>query len=123
MAHPTSFDSGGGLSAGETTFGELNCMGTMDKAFQTLFGKTAKGTVLDEVKITGCKMGDKQMDYFEITLTKALCSALNVSSGGDELMVSYSFVSTKIKVEYWLQAEDGGQGASSPQEWDVKANK
>jgi type VI secretion system Hcp family effector len=121
---PVSADSGGGLSAGEVSYQELTCSGTMDKAWPTLLDKMNTGAHLDKIEVFGTKMGGTQMDYFVVTLSQVMVSSLQVSAGsGSELTVAYSFSCAKMKIEYTVQTSKGGKGASIPVEFDLKANK
>ena len=126
-AHNTaSGGTGMGGGVGISQFADFNFTCKLEKAVPTLLKFCADHKPIAEAKFTAVKMGGTGASYvyFEITLTNARVSNVDISGSSNELgHVSVVLNFEKIKIEYKEENATGGAGASSPITWDVKANK
>ncbi len=134
---------GGGLGAGKATFQDFHFTAPLSKASPLLFLACASGTHMKEAVLTARKAGDKQQDFYRVTLTECLVSSFEqgaggaappepelppgpaqpsaaVSSGGDRPIDQFSLNFVQIKLEYRPQNPDGSLGGAISAGWDVK---
>lgn len=116
---------GTGAGAGKVNVQDLSLTKWVDSSSTALMMAAAKGTHIKEAKLTVRKAGDKPLEYIKITLTDVLVSSLSTggSGGEDRLTENVTLNFAKFKVEYTVQAKEGGAGATSTAAWDIPANK
>jgi len=124
VSNSTSVAVGTGLGKGKANPSDLSFMHVYDKASPVLASFCAKGTHIDEIKLTGRKSGEGQQDYLIITLTGAFITSVQASgSSGGDVMESVSCAFKKLKIEYKMQ-DTAGKMTNGPEfTWDVEANK
>ena len=104
----TSNHTGGQMSAGKASVSDLTVMKMLDKTSPDLFQHCVTGDFIKKVELIYEKaMGDKQEDYFKITLTDALITSLQSSGSSENPMESLSF--SFQKVQYAFNPEENGK--------------
>src|ERR1700680_3075544 len=89
---PSTMHTGGGGGAGKVSFHDLTCVAPVDKAYPAILIKCASGEHISKVEIMGAKAGGDQVEYFKITLTDVIVSAVDVSGAkGAEVVANYSY--------------------------------
>jgi type VI secretion system secreted protein Hcp len=117
-------NKGGGT--GKATVEDLEFEHFIDKASPNIMQYCLKGTHIDKVVLTVRKAGDNPLDYFTLTMedvviTKVAPSAiLDGKTFYPKEKVSLSF--TKIKSEYKLQDEKGGNAGTVAAGFNIKEN-
>ncbi len=121
---PNSVSRGGGGGAALGDFHPLTVVAKMDKVYPALLEYAANGKHIDKVTLYGAKMGGTQFDYLKITLSETvLCTLCGVQgTDGDEVMCTYSFLAGKLESEYSVQTTQGGKGASTTKQFNIKTN-
>jgi type VI secretion system secreted protein Hcp len=117
--------TGGGGGAGKVNVQDLSFTKWVDASSTALMVAACKGSHIKEVKLTVRKAGDSPLEYIKITLNEVLVSSLSTggSGGEDRLTENVVLNFAKFKVEYTVQADTGGAGATSTAAWDIPANK
>ncbi len=124
VSNASTAGSGGGAGKGKAVPSDLHFTHSYDKASPVLASFCAKGTHIDELKLTARKSGDGQQDYLIITLTGAFITSVQVGgSGGGDVVENVSCSCLKIKFEYKLQDEKGKVSSGPEFTWDLEANK
>lgn len=117
--------SGTGSGAGKVNVQDLSLTKWVDSSSTALMMASCKGTHIKEAKLTVRKAGDKPLEYIKITLQDVLVSSVQTGGSGGEDRLTENVVLNfgKFKVEYTIQAKEGGAGATSTVAWDIPANK
>lgn len=99
----------GGISAGKASGSEITFTKQLDKSSPPLFLSCAQGTVQPTVKfeLTTTNASGSPVVYYRITLTNAVVSGFNTSSGGDRPSESVSMSYEKIFIEYYMMDAKG----------------
>jgi type VI secretion system secreted protein Hcp len=119
-----NFGYGGGGGAGKVAFTEMHLTKQIDKATPNLFKNLAKGTHIDEAKITLRKAGGDQVEYTVFTFKQLIVSSQQISgSQGAVFMESLSLSFTEFKMEYKEQDDKGALKGAIVGGWNVKENK
>lgn len=122
----TSSSTGGGGGAGKVTVHDIHFTMHTSKASPELMTATASGKHFKEAVLVVRKGGQKQQDYFKITLSDVLVSSYGVGAGGDENSVPVDQVSLnfgKVKMQHYPQGADGSLSTPVEGIFDVKGNK
>jgi type VI secretion system secreted protein Hcp len=84
----------------------------------------AKGSHIDECKLTCRKAGDGQQKYIEITMKKCLVSSLSTggSGGEDRLTENVSLNFAEVSFEYFTQNEKGITASGGVLKWKIAEN-
>lgn len=123
VSNATSAGLGSGAGKGKAVPAELNFTHIYDKASPVLATFCAKGTHIDEVKLTGRKSGDGQQDYLIITLNGAFITSVSPSGGaGGDVVETVSVAFHKVKIEYKTQDDKGKVAAGPEMTWDLEKN-
>jgi type VI secretion system secreted protein Hcp len=114
--------SRGGLSAGRTSFQELNVGKHVDASTTGLMLACAKGTHIQEAKLTVRKAGGNRLDYMIITMRDVLVSSVRHSGSPEETEVveSITLGYAHLQVVYIGQTADGRPEAPKEFNWDPK---
>lgn len=117
-----SAQGGGGVSA---NYQDLSCSKYADKSTPNLLMYSAKGTPIDEAKLTVRKAGDNPQDFYIYTMEKCIVSSVQLGGSGDaaQMVDSFSLNFAKIKVEYMVQGDDGSLSAGPEVTIDIKASQ
>ncbi|MEO7242130.1 MAG: type VI secretion system tube protein Hcp [Variovorax sp.] len=124
LSNASSAGQGGGAGQGKAVPEALQFVHNLDKASPVIQSFCAKGTHIDELKLTARKAGDGQQDYMTITLTGAFIIAVHTGgSGGGDVTETVRCSFHKQKTEYKIQ-DDKGKLSSGPEwTWDVEKTK
>lgn len=123
-SNASSAGVGGGSGQGKAVPMDISFTHNYDKASPVLASFCAKGTHIDEVKITARKSGEGQQDYMIITLTGAFVTSVQIGgSGGGDMVETVSCAFKKIKTEYKVQ-DDKGKVSPGPEfTWNLEDGK
>jgi type VI secretion system secreted protein Hcp len=116
---------GGGGGTGKSSFQDFHFTKLVEKSSPNLMQACATGKHIPKAVLTVRKAGEKQQEYYKITLSDVLISSWqNGGHGGDGTVPeSFSLNFSKIEFEYKPQDSKGGLEGSLFGKWDVKANK
>lgn len=93
--------SGQESRAGRADVSNITVMKFLDKTSPQLFSECVQGNYLKKVDIIYDKpMGDKQEDYFKLSMEDALITSIQLSGSNENPTESVSFAFSKIKVSY-----------------------
>lgn len=125
LSQSGSAQHGSGAGAGKVNVQDLSLTKWVDSSSTALIVAACKGTHIKEAKLTVRKAGDKPLEYIKITLNDIIVSSVQTggSGGEDRLTENVVLNFAKFKVEYTIQAKEGGAGATSTAAWDIPANK
>jgi type VI secretion system secreted protein Hcp len=120
-----SMAAGGGGGTGKSSFQDFHFTKGADKASPNLFQSCASGKHIPKAVLTVRKAGEKQQEYYKITLSDVLVSSYQAGGHGGDGAVpeSFSLNYSKIEFEYAPQKKDGTLEGKVYGKWDVKANK
>jgi type VI secretion system secreted protein Hcp len=123
VSNASSAGMGGGAGKGKAVPDQIHFTHVYDKASPVLAQFCAKGTHIDEVKLTARKSGDGQQDYLIVTLNGAFVTGVGIGgSGGGDIVENVALSFHKIKIEYKVQ-DDKGKVSSGPEmTWDLEKN-
>jgi len=130
---------GATYGAGPSQISNLRFTARMGLQSPILLKYVAQGAIVKYALLT-CRKPSTEQEYFKVTLTDVLVTGYQTGMGyqtgvpiptGTQAQASidpypvdqFTFVFTKIKVEYWPQKPDGNLGGVVPYEWDIKAKK
>jgi type VI secretion system secreted protein Hcp len=100
--------SGSESRAGRADISNVSIMKVLDKTSPLLFDDCVTANILKKVEIIYDKpMGDKQEDYFKLTMENALITSVQLSGSSENPSESISFAFEKIKVSYAPEKADG----------------
>ena len=118
----THMGSGGG--AGKANFQDLSFTKYVDKATTPLMIALAKGSHIDQCKLTCRKAGEGQQKYIEITMKKCLVSSLSTggSGGEDKLTENVSLNFAEVSFEYFMQDAKGVTASAGKLAWNIEEN-
>jgi type VI secretion system secreted protein Hcp len=121
-SNPTSFQTGGGASAGKVSISSFNIVKVLDSASTTLFKFCASGQHYDEVKISMRKSGEKEgLVFLVITLQQVYVESVQWSASSEIPTESVSLAFAKVLMEYKSEGP-GGQLETESAGWDVLTN-
>ena len=124
MSNSGTTHTGGGGGAGKANFQDLSFTKYLDKATPALMGAVAKGSHIDECKLTCRKAGEGQQKYIEITLTEVLVTSVSTggSGGEDRLTENVSLNFAKVSFEYFVQDKKGVTASGGVFTYDIAGN-
>ena len=100
--------SGSEAKAGRANVHNLNITKVLDKTSPLLFDHCVTGDILKEVTLAYDKpVKDAQQDYFQIVMTDALITSVQLSGSQDNPTESISMAFQKVKVGYAPEKDDG----------------
>jgi type VI secretion system secreted protein Hcp len=119
-----SFHAGGGGGSGKANFQDLSFTKWIDKATPALMIAVAKGSHIDECKLTCRKAGEGQQKYIEITMKKCLVSSLSTggSGGEDKLTENVTLNFAEVAFEYYMQDAKGVTASAGKLAWNIEEN-
>ena len=102
----------------------VNVTKYVDKATPALMIAVAKGSHIDECKLTCRKAGEGAQKYIEITMKKCLVSSLSTggSGGEDRLTENVSLNFAEVNFEYFMQDEKGKTASGGVLKWNIAEN-
>jgi type VI secretion system secreted protein Hcp len=105
---------GSGQATARRQYKHLVVVKRLDSSSTALMSALATNDEVKELKLALRKPGDRQEDFFTITLTEARVVGVELDyDAGGEAVERASFAFTKIDVEYRVQGADGVLGAAS----------
>jgi type VI secretion system secreted protein Hcp len=116
--------SGGGGGAGKVSFQDFHFTANVNKSSPIIAYHCASGKHITKAEVIARKQGDKQQDYYLVTLTDVVVSSYQ-SHGGASIVPSesYSFAPAKVEWEYKVQKSDGSLDKGAKFGWDIKKNE
>ena len=121
-----SHATGGGGGAGKCSFQDMHFTTTVNKASPTLMMSCAQGKHIDKAVLYVRKQGEKQQEFYTITLKDLLVSSYqsgDSASGGNLPTDQFALNFAEIKFEYKPQKEDGSLAGAVTGTWNLKTNK
>jgi type VI secretion system secreted protein Hcp len=116
--------SGGGGGAGKVSFQDLQFTANVNKSSPIIAYHCASGKHITKAEVIARKQGDKQQDYYLMTLTDVVVSSYHSNGGASVIPTeSYSFAPAKVEWEYKIQNKDGSVASGAKFGWDIKANQ
>lgn len=113
--------TGGGAGKGKANPGELSITHLYDKSSPVLAKKCAQGTHFPIVTLTARKSGDKQQDFFKVTMKEVfITSVAPTANGGGDITENVSMSYTSIDFSYKPQDSKGGTAGEVKFGWNVK---
>ncbi|MPZ43807.1 MAG: Hcp1 family type VI secretion system effector [Betaproteobacteria bacterium] len=124
MSNSGSFHAGGGGGAGKANFQDVSFTKYVDKATPALMIAVAKGSHIDECKLTCRKAGEGQQKYIEVTMKKCLVSSVSTggSGGEDRLTENVTLNFAEVTFEYFTQNEKGVTASGGKLAYDISKN-
>jgi len=119
-----TFAAGAGGGSGKVNFSDINFSTHVNKASPLLAFHCASGKHIKKAVLFVRKAGEKQEDYYKLTLEDLLVSSYQSAgaNGGGTPADSFSLNFAKIKFEYAPQKADGSIEAHIPFGWNLKEN-
>jgi type VI secretion system secreted protein Hcp len=100
--------SGNEAKAGRANVHNLNLTKVLDKTSPLLFDHCVTGDILKEVTLAYDKpVKDAQQDYFQIVMTDALITSIQLTGSQENPTESISMAFQKIKIGYAPEKDDG----------------
>jgi len=124
MSQSGSFHYGAGGGAGKVNVQDLSLTKYIDKSSPDLMLACCNGEHMDDAVLTVRKAGKTPLEYYKITMTKVMITAVSTggSGGEDKLTENVTLNFEKVQVDYVEQTEKGGEGAKPSMTWDIAAN-
>ena len=124
MSNSGSFHAGGGGGAGKANFQDISVTKYVDKATPALMIAVAKGSHVDECKLTCRKAGEGQQKYIEITMKKCLITSVSTggSGGEDRLTENVSINFAEVTFEYFMQNDKGVTASGGKLAYNIAGN-
>ena len=124
MSQSGSFHTGGGGGAGKANFQDVSFTKYVDKASPALMIAVAKGSHIDECKLTVRKAGEGQQKYIEITMKNCLVSSVSTggSGGEDRLTENVTLNFALVNFEYFMQDTKGSTASGGVFKWKIAEN-
>jgi type VI secretion system secreted protein Hcp len=124
MSQSGTFHGGGGGGAGKANFQDVSFTKYVDKASPALMIAVAKGSHIDECKLTVRKAGEGQQKYIEITMKNCLVSSVSTggSGGEDRLTENVTLNFATVNFEYFLQDAKGSTASGGVFKWKIAEN-
>ncbi|MBP5986803.1 MAG: type VI secretion system tube protein Hcp [Azonexus sp.] len=115
---------GSGSGSGKPQPGALNIVHLYDKASPQLAKQAAMGKHIKQAWLTARKAGDKQKDFFKVTMKEILVTSVQVAGDRDggmveEVALNYAY----IDFSYTPTDAKGKPGTPVGMAWDVKKGK
>lgn len=113
--------SGKEAKAGRADFSNLSIMKVLDKTTPLLSDHCATGNILAKVELVYDKpVGDKQADYFRISLKDAQITTLQLSGSNENPTESVSFAFQAVEIAYKPEKDDGSLDAAVRKGYDLE---
>jgi type VI secretion system secreted protein Hcp len=120
MSQSASMHVGSGGGAGKVSVNDLSIVHRIDKASPTLMQMCMTGKHIPSAVLTLRKAGENPLDFYIITMTDVMVTAVEPSPFNERFQLAFS----KVKIEYQPQGKDGSaSGGMIITEYDIKANK
>jgi type VI secretion system secreted protein Hcp len=114
--------SGGGLGAGKVSFQDFHFTAMASKASPKIAYHCASGKHITKAEIIARKQGEKQVDFYVITLEDVVVTSYQASGHGIGIPTeSFSLMPSKFKWKYSPQKGDGSLDTAVEFGWDIKA--
>ena len=114
--------TGGGGGTGKVSFQDVHFTTMVSKASPALMLHCANGKHIPKAVLFVRKQGEKQQEYYKVTMEDLLVSSYQ-SGGGQGIPIDqFSLNFSKIKFEYKPQKPDGTLDSAVSGGWDIKKN-
>lgn len=120
-----SMEVAGGGGSGRSSFQDIHFVKNVDKSSPSLALSCATGKHFTKATLTLRKAGEKQKDYYIVTLDDVMVTSFQAgaSNGSPTIMDQFSLNFAKIKWEYKVQDKAGAMVAGGEFVYDLKARK
>jgi type VI secretion system secreted protein Hcp len=121
-----SHSTGGGGGAGKVSMQDFHFVMKINKASPTLMLACASGKHIPKAVLTCRKAGEKQQDFFVVTMSDLLVSSYQTGGSGHSDVVPTDQISlnfAKVEFEYKEQTAKGATANPVKTGWDVKKNQ
>ncbi|MFA5081645.1 MAG: type VI secretion system tube protein Hcp [Hydrogenophilaceae bacterium] len=124
MSQSGTTHMGPGGGAGKANFQDVSFTKWLDKATPALMIALAKGSHIDECKLTCRKAGEGQQKYLEITMKEVIVSSVSTggSGGEDRLTENVTLNFADVKLEYFVQDAKGVTASAGVFAWNIAEN-
>lgn len=125
VSNAGSHASGSGGGAGKASFQDIHFTCSVGKAAPILALSCASGKHISKAVLHVRKQGEKQQEYYTLTLHDLLVSSYQSgdAAGGSSVPTDqFSLNYAKVKYEYKPQKTDGTLDAPVTMTWDLKKN-
>ncbi len=124
MSQSGSAHVGGGAGQGRASFQDLSFTKYLDRASPALMVALAKGSHIDECKLTCRKAGEGQQKYVEIVMKHVIVSSVSTggSGGEDRLTENVTLNFGEVSFEYFLQDAKGKTASGGKLAWNIAQN-
>ncbi len=126
VSNAGSHASNAGGGAGKASFQDIHFTSSVGKASTNLALFCATGKHIKKAVLFVRKQGDKQQDYYTLTLEDLLVSSYQSgdAAGGSSIPTDqFSLNYAKIKYEYKPQKADGSLDAALTMSYDIKTKE
>ena len=115
----------GGATSGKVNIGDITVLKNIDKSSPKLIEAVATGKHIPKATITFRSVGEKAPEYYVVTLTDVLITAVDQTDQPDpaKIVERVQLNATKFEYEYREQKADGSLGAPIKFGYDIKANQ
>jgi type VI secretion system secreted protein Hcp len=115
----------GGQTGGKVNIGDITVLKNIDKSSPKLIEAVATGKHIPKATITFRSVGEKAPEYYVVTLTDVLITAVDQTDQPDpaKIVERVQLNATKFEYEYREQKADGSLGAPIKFGYDIKANQ
>src|SRR5262245_41969415 len=124
MSQSGTTHMGGGGGSSKANFQDISFTKYLDKASTALMIALAKGSHIDECKLTCRKAGEGQQKYIEVTMNECIVSSISTggSGGEDKLTENVTLNFAKVTFEYFVQDDKGATKSGGKLAWDIAGN-
>ena len=127
FTHPAvAGGAGGGSATGRTNCGEVRVTKVVDRSTPALISRVVTGKHIQKAVITFRKSGEQAFEYYTVTLTDVVFTAITQSdASGDSatILEQLSMSAARFKFDYKPQKADGSAAGTLSFGWDCAANK
>jgi len=116
---------GSGAGAGKVNVQDLSVTKYIDLSTTSLHSACWVGTHFDNAILVVRKAGENPLEYFTITMTEVMVTAVTTggSGGEDRLTENVTLNFGKVQLEYKEQADTGGAANTTKNGYDIAGNK
>jgi len=124
MSQSGTTHMGSGGTAGKASFQDISFTKYLDKASTALMIALAKGSHIDECKLTCRKAGEGQQKYIEFTMKECIVTSISTggSGGEDRLTENVTLNFAHVSFEYFVQDTKGATASGGKLAWNIAAN-
>lgn len=124
MSQTGTTHMGSGSGGGKASFQDLSLTKYVDSATHSIMEALAKGSHIDQCKLTCRKAGEGQQKYLEITLKSVLVTSLSTGgSGGEDRLTEHVTLNFgDVTFDYFVQDSKGTTASAGAFHYDIAKN-